>query len=77
MKLVISLIVAGLVLASCGEGGKAPSGPSVNFTNRCQTGSGGKGGAGGSSGDTNINIDVNCPKDSNNNTAEPFVVPVE
>lgn len=69
-RVFLMAFIVGFGLAACtGEGGQAPTGPVVNFTNRCQdTAGGGRGGD--RNGDTTISIDVNCPTD-NSRTAPP------
>lgn len=70
MRETILALGLALALAACSDGdGKdefLPTGPQVNLTNVCprqQT-----------QGDTNVNVTIDCPNDSRNQTAEPFVV---
>ncbi len=54
-----------LVLAACGGDGGRATAPTVNVSVVCQDYSGGPGG-GATVGNTTVNVNADCPKDSQN-----------
>lgn len=74
LRWCVLFLIIGFGLSACADGAGAPSGPSVSVVNTCLDAAP-RGGNSGSVGDTVVNVNVDCPKDSQNATAPPVIVP--